>query len=155
MCGKLSQHEIRVTSPPASMAREELTDDRRAPPRTQEQARATTSATKVATVPGVGNSESGAQESLAGLLHLPAVQEVTSLFRQFIAAAGNGLGAPGIARVLQQHTGMAVIVQNRAGASSRRVAWKSGAASPTRLGSSVRSLTTPHTRSRVSTSTDG
>ena len=115
MCGKLSQHEIRATWPPANMTREELTDDRRAPPRTQEQARATTCATKVATVPGVGNSESRAQESLAGLLHLPAVQEVTSLFRQFIAAAGNGLGAPGIARVLQQHTGMTVIVQNRAG----------------------------------------
>jgi len=48
-------------------------------------------------------------------MHLPAVQEVTSLFRQFIAAAGNGHGAPGIARVLQQQTGMAVIVQDPAG----------------------------------------
>ncbi|MGO9963922.1 MAG: PucR family transcriptional regulator [Acidimicrobiales bacterium] len=63
----------------------------------------------------MGNSESRAQESLAGVLHLPAVQEVTSLFRQFIAAAGNGHGAPGIARVLQQQTGMAVIVQDPAG----------------------------------------
>ena len=61
------------------------------------------------------HSDSGAQQSLADLLHLPAVQEVTSLFRQFIAAAGNGHGAHGIARVLQQHTGMAVIVQDPAG----------------------------------------
>jgi len=76
---------------------------------------ATARVTTGATVPAVGNSESGAQESLAGLLHLPAVQEVTSLFRQFIAAAGNGHGAPGIARVLQQHTGMAVIVQDPTG----------------------------------------
>jgi len=63
----------------------------------------------------VGNSEAGAQESLASHLHLPAVQEVTSLFRQFIAAAGNGHGAPGIARVLQQQTERAVIVQDPAG----------------------------------------
>jgi hypothetical protein len=48
-------------------------------------------------------------------LHLPAVQEVTSLFRQFIAAAGNGHGALGIARVLQQQTRMAVVVQDPGG----------------------------------------
>ena len=76
---------------------------------------ATTNATTAATVPRVGNSESGAHESLAEFLHQPAVQEVTSLFRQFIAATGNGHGAPGIARVLQQHTRMAVIVQDPAG----------------------------------------
>ena len=76
---------------------------------------ATTDATTADTVPRVGNSESGAHESLAEFLHQPAVQEVTSLFRQFIAATGNGHGAPGIARVLQQHTRMAVIVQDPAG----------------------------------------
>ena len=76
---------------------------------------ATANVTATATLPSVGNSESGAPESLAGLLQLPAVQEVTSLFRQFIAAAGNGHGAPGIARVLQQQTGMAVIAQDPAG----------------------------------------
>jgi hypothetical protein len=48
-------------------------------------------------------------------LRQPAFQEVTSLFRQFIAAAGNGHRSSGIAKVLQQHTGMAVVVQDRAG----------------------------------------
>ena len=76
---------------------------------------ATAEVSAAATLPAVGNSELGAQESLAGRLHLPAVQEVTSLFRQFIAAAGNGHGALGIARVLQQQTGMAVVVQDPAG----------------------------------------
>jgi DNA-binding PucR family transcriptional regulator len=68
-----------------------------------------------ATVLDVGISEAGAQESLADMLRQPAFQEVASLFRQFIAAAGNGHGAPGIARVLQQHTGKAVIVEDPAG----------------------------------------
>ncbi len=36
-------------------------------------------------------------------------------FAEFIAAAGNGQGAPGIARVLQQHTGMPVVIENSAG----------------------------------------
>jgi|GEM_PF-1291157 len=76
---------------------------------------ATAHVTTAGTLPSVGNSESGVAESLAGLLQLPAVQEITSLFRQFIAAAGNGHGAPGIARVLQQQTGMAVIAQDPAG----------------------------------------
>ena len=62
-------------------------------------------APRTGTLTAVGNSEAGAQESLAELLRQPAFQEVASLFRQFIAAAGNGRGAPGIARVLQQHTG--------------------------------------------------
>ena len=64
---------------------------------------------------GVGNSEAGAQESLADLLRQPAFQEFASLFRQFIAAAGNGHGAAGIAKVLQQHTGRAVIVEDPTG----------------------------------------
>jgi hypothetical protein len=63
----------------------------------------------------VGNSEAGAQESLTDLLRLPAFQEVASLFRQFIAAAGNGHGAPGIAKVLHQHTGKPVIVEDPTG----------------------------------------
>ncbi len=67
------------------------------------------------TLTAVGNSEAGAQESLAELLRQPAFQEVASLFRQFIAAAGNGRGAPGIARVLQQHTGKPVVVENPSG----------------------------------------
>jgi hypothetical protein len=41
-------------------------------------------------------------------LRQPAFEEVASLFRQFIAVAGNGHGAPGIPRVLQQHTGKSV-----------------------------------------------
>ncbi|MFZ2057637.1 MAG: hypothetical protein WAV54_09560, partial [Acidimicrobiales bacterium] len=61
------------------------------------------------------NSESGVQESLAELWRQPEFQDVASLFRQFIAAAGNGHGAPGIAKVLQQHTGKAVIVEDRTG----------------------------------------
>ena len=61
-------------------------------------------------------SEAGAQESsLAEPLCQPAIQEVASLFRQFIAAAGNGHGAPGIAKVLQQHTGKPVIVESPTG----------------------------------------
>jgi hypothetical protein len=68
-----------------------------------------------ATLLEVENSEAGAQESLADMLSQPAFQEVASLFRQFIAAAGNGRGAPGIARVLQQHTGKPVIVENPSG----------------------------------------
>jgi hypothetical protein len=63
----------------------------------------------------VENSEAGAQESLADLLRQPAFQEVASLFRQFIAAAGNGHGAPGIAKVLHQHTGKPVIIEDQAG----------------------------------------
>ncbi|MGO9581455.1 MAG: PucR family transcriptional regulator [Acidimicrobiales bacterium] len=63
----------------------------------------------------MGSSEARAQESLADLLRQPAFQEVASLFRQFIAAAGNGRGAPGIARVLQQHTEKPVIVEDPGG----------------------------------------
>jgi hypothetical protein len=76
---------------------------------------ATAMAAPTATVPAMDNSESGAQESLAELWRQPEFQDVASLFRQFIAAAGNGHGAPGIAKVLQQHTGKAVIVEDRAG----------------------------------------
>ena len=67
------------------------------------------------TVLGVGISEAGAQESLTDLLRQPAFQEVASLFRQFIAAAGNGHGAPGIAKVLPQHTSKPVIVEDPTG----------------------------------------
>jgi len=57
----------------------------------------------------------GAQEPAADLLRQPAFQEFVLLFRQFIAAAGNGHGAAGIARVLQQRTEMAVIVEDAGG----------------------------------------
>jgi hypothetical protein len=40
---------------------------------------------------------------------------VAALFRQFLAAAGNGHGAPGIARVLHQYTGKTVIVEDSVG----------------------------------------
>jgi hypothetical protein len=72
-------------------------------------------AAPTATVLEVGSSDAGGQESLAELLRRPAFEEAASLFRQFIAAAGNGHGAPGIARVLQQHTGKPVIIENPAG----------------------------------------
>lgn len=52
-----------------------------------------------------------AQDALAEPLCQSAIQEVASLFRQLIAAAGNGHGAPGIARVLHQHTGKPVTVE--------------------------------------------
>jgi hypothetical protein len=71
--------------------------------------------TPTATVLEVGSSDAGGQESLAELLRQPAFEDVASLFRQFIAAAGNGHGAPGIARVLHQHTGKPVIIENSAG----------------------------------------
>jgi len=61
------------------------------------------------------SSEAGAQESLAEFLRQPAFQDVASLFRQFIAAAGNGHGASGIARVLHRHTSMPVIVEDPTG----------------------------------------
>ena len=67
------------------------------------------------TVRGVASSDARGQESLVGPLRQPALEEVASLFRQFIAAAGNGHGGPGIARVLQQHTGKPVIVEDPAG----------------------------------------
>ncbi|MGA2529960.1 MAG: helix-turn-helix domain-containing protein [Acidimicrobiales bacterium] len=63
----------------------------------------------------MGISEAGAQESLTDPLGQPVFQEVASLFRQFIAAAGNGHGAPGIAKVLAQHTGKPVIVEDPLG----------------------------------------
>jgi hypothetical protein len=71
--------------------------------------------TTTATLPEVGHSEARTQESLADLLSQPALQDVASLFRHFIAAAGNGRGAPGIARVLQQHTGKPVAVESPSG----------------------------------------
>jgi hypothetical protein len=48
-------------------------------------------------------------------VRLEAFEEVATLFRQFIAAAGNGHGVNGIARVLQQHTGKVVIVEDSSG----------------------------------------
>jgi hypothetical protein len=63
----------------------------------------------------VGSSEARAQESLADLLRQPAFQEFASIFRQFIAAAGNGHGPAGIARILQQHTGRPVLVEDQSG----------------------------------------
>jgi hypothetical protein len=49
------------------------------------------------------------------LLRQPAFQEVAALFRQYLAAAGNGHGAAGIARVLHQYSGRAVIVEDSVG----------------------------------------
>ncbi len=65
-----------------------------------------------ATLVAVGNSEAGARESVTELTREPAFQQVAALFRQYIAAAGNGHGAPGIARVLHQYTGRTVIVED-------------------------------------------
>jgi hypothetical protein len=67
------------------------------------------------TVRDVASSDARGQESLVGLLRQPELEDVASLFRQFIAAAGNGHGGQGIARVLQQHTGKPVIVEDPAG----------------------------------------
>ena len=61
--------------------------------------------TPTSTVRDVASSDARGQESLVGLLRQPALEDVAACFRQFIAAAGNGHGGQGIARVLQQYTG--------------------------------------------------
>ncbi len=73
------------------------------------------SASTSATVMAVDSSGKTPEEPIDELLRPPGLQGVVSLFRAFIAAAGNGLGANGIARVLQQHTKKAVIVQDAVG----------------------------------------
>jgi hypothetical protein len=109
MCSKLSRHELADYLTTGNHDPRRLTDDRHAPPQharairddKRNNSRYRTSSGKLR----VGSSR------IAGGVLAPAGGSGSYL----IAATGNGHGAPGIARVLQQHTRMAVIVQDPAG----------------------------------------